>query len=79
MTLTVVRERTVENWGACAPDLDDSLLATGDTREETLKNFRDALLDLFDDKREQGRDVPDVTALEVREVREVETRLAVAA
>ena len=82
MTLTVIVERAVSNWGAYAPDFDDSVLATGDTREEAIQNFRDALPDQFDFKREQGKDVPDVTALEVREVREVETletRLAVAA
>ena len=82
MTLTVIVEKALSNWGAYAPDLEDSVIATGDTREEAIQNFRDALLDLFDYKREQGRDVPNVTALEVREVREVETletRLAVAA
>ncbi len=70
------------NWGAYAPDLEDAIIATGDTREEAIQNFRDALLDLFDYKREQGRDVPGVTALDIREVREVETletRLAAAA
>lgn len=66
MTLTVVVEKAQGNWGAYAPDLEDSVIATGDTREEAIQNFRDALLDLFDYKREQGRVVPDVTALEVR-------------
>ena len=82
MTLTVVVEKAPENWGAYAPDLEDSVIATGDTREEAIQNFRDALLDLFDYTREQGRAVPDVTALEVRETREIETlevRTAVAA
>ena len=82
MTLTVIVEKLQKNYGVYAPDLEDSVIATGDTREEAIQNFRDALLDLFDYKREQGRDVPNVTALEVREIREVETletRLAVAA
>ena len=81
MTLTVVVEKAQENWGAYAPDLEDAVIATGDTREEAIQNFRDALLDLFDYKREQGRVVPDVTAFEVRETREIETlepRVAVA-
>jgi len=80
MTLTVVVEKAQENWGAYAPDLEDAVIATGDTREEAIQNFRDALLDLFDYKREQGRVVPDVTALEVRDIREIgtlETRMAV--
>lgn len=82
MTLTVIVEKAQGNWGAYAPDLEDSVIATGDTREEVIQNFRDALLDLFDYKREQGRAVPDVTALETRETREIETlgtRTAVAA
>ena len=81
MTLTVVVEKTQENWGAYAPDMEDAVIATGDTREEAIQNFRDALLDLIDYKREQGRVVPDVTALEIRETREIqtlETREAVA-
>lgn len=73
MTLTVVVEKSPGNYGAYAPDLEDSVIATGDTREEALQNFRDALLDLFDYKREQGKDAPNVTALEMREVRDVET------
>ncbi len=82
MTLTVILEKSQGNYGAYAPDLEDSIIATGDTREEAIQNFRDALLDLFDYKREQGQDVPAVTALEVREARDVETletRLAAAA
>lgn len=67
MTLTVVLERTPNNWGAFAPDLDDSVIATGNTRDEAIQNFRDALLDLFDYKREQGQTYPDVTNLEIRE------------
>lgn len=81
-TLTVILEKARGNWGAHAPDLEDAIIATGDTREEAIHNFRDALLDLFDFKREQGRAVPQITALEVREIREIETlevREAVAA
>jgi len=49
------------------------VIATGDTREEAIQNFRDALLDLFDYKRESGRAVPDVTTLEIRETHGIET------
>ncbi len=73
MVLTVIVEKSPENWGAYAPDLDAAVIATGDTREEVIQNFRDALLDLFDFRREEGRAVPNITALEVRETREVET------
>ena len=48
-----VLEKVAGNWGGCAPDLKDAIIATGDTREETTQNFRDALLDLTDYKREQ--------------------------
>jgi predicted RNase H-like HicB family nuclease len=67
MTLTVVLEKTTDSWGAFAPDLEDSVIATGDTRDETIANFRDALLDLFDHKREQGQTYPEITGLEIRE------------
>lgn len=73
MTLTMIVEKAQGNWSAYAPDLEDAVIAMGDTREEAIHNFRDALLDLFDYKREQGRAVPDVTALEIRDTREIET------
>lgn len=55
------------------PDLEDWVIAAGNTREEAIRNFRDALLNLLDYKRDQGQNTPPVTALEVRELREVET------
>ncbi len=67
MTLIVVLEKTPGNWGAFAPDLEDSIAAVGGTREEVIENFRNALLDLLDYKREQGQPCPDVTELEIRE------------
>ena len=39
MTLTVIVEKSAGNWGAYAPDLVDSVIATGDTREEAIQNF----------------------------------------
>ena len=42
-------------------------MATGATREETIHRFEDALHGLFDYKWEQGKEVPAVTALEIRE------------
>jgi predicted RNase H-like HicB family nuclease len=73
MTVTVVLEQMPGNWCAHAPGLADSINATGKTREAVIRNFRDAMLDLFDYKREQGEEVPDVTALEIHELREVAT------
>ncbi len=73
MIITVVLEEMPNNWCAYTPDLDDSIIATGKTRDAVIENFRDGMLDLFDYKREQGELVPEVTALEIREMREVET------
>ncbi len=81
MIITVIVEQMPHNWCAYTPDLGDSILATAKTREAVIQNFRDAMLDLFDYKREQGKEVPEVTALEIRETHEVETlepRLAAA-
>lgn len=82
MIITVILEQMPHNWCAHTPDYQDSIIATGETRDAVIKNFRDAMLDLFDYKREQGQDVPDVTALEFREtckVATLETHVAVAA
>ncbi len=73
MVLNVRVEKTSDGWGAYTPDLDAAIVALGETREEAIQDFRDALLDLFDYRREEGRAVPDITALEIRETRDVET------
>ncbi len=73
MVLNVIVEKTSDGWGAYAPDLDAAIVALGDTREEAIQDFRNALLDIFDLRREEGRAVPNITALEIRETREVET------
>lgn len=79
MVLNVILEKTSDGWGAYAPDLDAAIISLDDTREEAIQDFRDALLDLFDYRREEGRSVPDVTALEIRETREIDTRAPVLA
>lgn len=68
MIVTVVLEEGPNNWGAHAPDLDDVVIATGDTREETIANFRNALNGLIKYKHEEGLPAPDVTGLEFREM-----------
>ena len=67
MKTNVILEWAETNWCAYAPDLDDVVFATGDTREETLARFRDALRGLIQYKREEGLPAPDVTELEIRE------------
>ena len=68
MKITVVLEEGPNNWGAHAPDLDDVVIATGDTREETIANFRDALNGLIKYKHEEGLPAPNVTELEFQEM-----------
>ena len=68
MKITVILEQGEHNWGAHAPDLDDCVIATGETREETIARFRDALHGLIKYKREEGLPAPDVTELEIREM-----------
>ncbi len=68
MIVTVVLEQGPNNWGAHAPDLDDVVFSTGDTREETISRFRDALRGLIQYKNEEGLPAPDVTGLEIREM-----------
>ena len=68
MKVTVVLEEGPNNWGAHAPDLDDVVIATGDTREETIANFRNALNGLIKYKQEEGLPAPDVTELEFRDL-----------
>ena len=69
----VIKRIEADGWGAYVPDLDAVIIALGDTREAAIQDFRDALLDVFDLRREEGRPVPDITALEIRETRAVET------
>ncbi len=72
MTITVILEEMPNNWCAYTPDLEDSIIATGKTREAVIQDFRNAMLDLFDYKRDVGETVPDITALEIRETRTME-------
>lgn len=67
MKIDVILEWANMNWSAYATDLDDVVFATGDTREETISNFRDALSGLIKHKHEEGLPAPDVTELEIRE------------
>ena len=68
MKIDVILEWANTNWCAYAPDLDDIVVSTGDTREETISRFRDALRGLIQYKHEEGLPAPDVTELEIREL-----------
>lgn len=67
MTVNVVLEQTPENWGAYTPDDIGCVVACGETREETIALFREALQQHLRVMREAGQTVPDVTELEIRE------------
>ena len=67
MKITVVLEKTPNNWGAFTPDEIGSVIAVGDTREETIANFREALKFHLEGLREYGQKVPEVTELEIKE------------
>lgn len=67
ITLTVVMERAGSNWCAHTPDDVGIVIATGPTREAAVEKFRSALQFHFDEMREDGEIVPQVTQLEIRE------------
>jgi predicted RNase H-like HicB family nuclease len=67
MKIDVILERAGSNWSAYAPDLDDVVVATGDTRKEAVNNFRDALRGLIQHKHHEGLTTPDITELKIRE------------
>ncbi len=67
MKVDVVLERAGGNWCAYAPDLEDVVTATGNTREEAVSRFQDALRGLADYKWKEGKPFPKITELEIRE------------
>ncbi len=67
MKVDVILEKAGSNWSAYAPDLDDVVVATGATRDETIANFRAALVGLLSVKQDEGQTAPAITELEVRE------------
>lgn len=57
----VVIEETSTGYSAYSPDV-AGCAAVGDTREETRRNFRDALAAHFDAMREVGEPIPKPSA-----------------
>lgn len=76
MTVTVVLERAENNWGAFTPDDIGSVVACGDTRDETIALFRDALRNHLQIMRDSGVPTPEVTALDIRETLPLSEALA---
>lgn len=54
----VVYERAARNWAAYSPDV-PGCAATGKTREEAERNFREALEFHFEGLREAGLPIPE--------------------
>ena len=54
----VVIEQTGTGYSAFSPDV-PGCVAVGDTEEETLRNFQDALIDHFEAMREVGEPIPE--------------------
>jgi len=57
----VVFEKAEHNWAAYSPDV-PGCVATGKTRQETAKNFAEALAFHFEGLREDGLPIPEPTA-----------------
>jgi predicted RNase H-like HicB family nuclease len=57
----VVIEETSTGYSAWSPDV-AGCAAVGDTREETLRNFQDALAAHFEAMREVGEPIPEPSA-----------------
>ena len=58
---TVIYEQTENNWSAYSPDV-PGCMATGKTRVEVRKNFREALAFHIEGLKEDGSPVPEPTS-----------------
>jgi predicted RNase H-like HicB family nuclease len=67
MTLTVIVEPASTNWCAYTPDDIGFVGATGATRDEAVESFKSALMAHLRAMWEDGRDLPDITELNVLE------------
>jgi len=57
----VVYERTANNWSAYSPDV-PGCMATGKTRKEVERNFRDALAFHIEGLKREGLPIPEPTS-----------------
>lgn len=54
----IIIEQTGTGYSAYSPDV-DGCVAVGDTREETSRNFQEALAEHFEAMREIGEPIPE--------------------
>ena len=57
----VVYEHSKNNWSAYSPDV-PGCMATGKTREETERNFKEALAFHIEGLKEEGLSIPEPTS-----------------
>jgi len=65
--LSVILEKTATNWCAYTPDDIGVVVATGQTRDEVVENFRSALRSHLEVMADEGLPVPIITALAIQE------------
>jgi predicted RNase H-like HicB family nuclease len=58
MRYAVIIEQTVTGYSAYSPDV-AGCAAAGDTKEQTRRNFQDALAEHFEAMREVGEPIPE--------------------
>ena len=71
MVVTVMLEKTPTNWCAYTPDDIGVVVATGNTRDEVVENFRSALRSHLETMEDEGLPVPSITGLDIREMASV--------
>lgn len=72
MICQVILEKVGANWSAHASGEIGVIAVAGDTRDEAVESFRDALVDHLAAMREEGLQPPEITALDIHEVLPVE-------
>lgn len=65
--LSVILEKTATNWCAYTPDEIGVIVATGQTRDEVVENFRSALRSHLEVMADEGLPVPIITGLAIQE------------
>lgn len=77
MKMNVMLEKAEHNWCAYTPDEGFCIIATATTRDKVIEQFQGALRQQLEVLRSEGRDIPDVTKLEVHEIVPVDISKAV--
>lgn len=65
--LSVILEKTATNWCTYTPDDIGIVVATGQTHDEVVENFRSALRSHLEVMADEGLPVPIITGLAIKE------------